>query len=156
MKQSKKDTGSWSKIVTSLWPWQNEHLATISLHYQAIHDLQERYQLAKDEYGTMTLTWSTNAAPERKQLPTERYFQRAAKQTWKKGFYGRSPRNPKDAYPKWSGDFYLSVYVPKAWLINIPYHFCGQSRFIKIILMDCTWLNIYCPCLRISFTSPRK
>lgn len=36
--------------------------------------------MAKDEYGTMTLTWSTNAAPERKQLPTERYFQRAAKQ----------------------------------------------------------------------------
>lgn len=71
MKRDKRDTGSWSKIMTSLWPLQNEHLATSSLHYQTLHDLQEGYQSAKDEYDTMTLTWSTNAVLEGKQLPTE-------------------------------------------------------------------------------------
>lgn len=50
MKRGKRDTGFWSKIMTSLWPLQNEHLVTASLHYQTLHDLQERYQLARDEY----------------------------------------------------------------------------------------------------------
>lgn len=34
------------------------------------------------------------------------------KETWKKGFDGRSPRNTKDTCPKWGGDFCLGVYVP--------------------------------------------
>lgn len=54
---------------------------TWQLHLFIIkHDVQERYQLAKDEYDSMTLTWSTNTVIERKQIPQERYFQLAAKQ----------------------------------------------------------------------------